>query len=254
MDATTPLRLGQYDFDVLHQLSHSRSIDQLHTIAGQFGESFGFERWIYGIAGPDAVLADKYPRDWIEDYVRNRLHRGSDPILGAVSERRYAVHWDLRRTQPFDKPLTPAQKTILADRWHFGARHGLTAPVFDSERQPFDFAVLSFTRKKALTRAEQEYHAPRIQLFATYFHNVASALVLGPMTKLASEVPNLAPREYDCLSWAAMGKSNWEISRLVGVSKATVAFHLANAARKLRARGRIAAIAKATRLKLIDPC
>jgi DNA-binding CsgD family transcriptional regulator len=83
---------------------------------------------------------------------------------------------------------------------------------------------------------------------------VASALVLSPLAASPVEIPVLAPREYDCLSWAAMGKSNWEISRLVGVSKATVAFHLSNAARKLRARGRIAAIAKATRLQLIDPC
>jgi DNA-binding CsgD family transcriptional regulator len=254
MNATAPLQLGQYDFDVLHQLAHSHSIDQLHTIAGQFGQTLGFERWIYGIAGPDAVLADKYPHDWIEGYVRNRLHRGSDPILEAVGERRYAIHWDLRLAEPFRKPLTPGQKTILADRWHFGARHGVTAPVFDSERQPFDFGVLSFTRKKPLTCAEQQHHEPRVQLFATYFHNVASALVLGPTIEPATEIPNLAPREYDCLSWAAMGKSNWEISLLVGVSQATVAFHLSNAARKLRARGRIAAIAKATRLKLIDPC
>ena len=43
----------------------------------------------------------------------------------------------------------------------------------------------------------------------------------------------LSPREFECLDWAAQGKTAWEIGRILGVSRRTAAFHLDNAKAKL---------------------
>jgi LuxR family quorum-sensing system transcriptional regulator CciR len=39
----------------------------------------------------------------------------------------------------------------------------------------------------------------------------------------------LSPRELDCLRLVAVGKTDWEIARILGVSEATVGEHLRHA-------------------------
>jgi DNA-binding CsgD family transcriptional regulator len=45
----------------------------------------------------------------------------------------------------------------------------------------------------------------------------------------------LSFRERECLFWAGLGKTAWETSVILGRSRRTVEFHLANAVKKLRA-------------------
>ena len=54
----------------------------------------------------------------------------------------------------------------------------------------------------------------------------------------------LTDRERDALAWVAKGKSDWEISRILGVSEATARFHVDNARRKLGAANRAHAVAR----------
>jgi LuxR family transcriptional regulator, activator of conjugal transfer of Ti plasmids len=46
----------------------------------------------------------------------------------------------------------------------------------------------------------------------------------------------LSPREYECLEWAAKGKSAWDIGCILNISRRTAAFHLDNAKSKLGVR------------------
>jgi DNA-binding CsgD family transcriptional regulator len=61
----------------------------------------------------------------------------------------------------------------------------------------------------------------------------------------------LSPREVECLRWAAAGKSDAEIGRLLDVSPRTTRFHLENAKRKLGVATRAQAIGEAMRRNLI---
>lgn len=63
----------------------------------------------------------------------------------------------------------------------------------------------------------------------------------------------LSEREKACLSWAAVGKSSWEIGRILCISENTVIFHIKNAMRKLGANSRTLAAFKAVELGLIEP-
>ena len=61
----------------------------------------------------------------------------------------------------------------------------------------------------------------------------------------AEEPPvRLTARERDAMAFAADGKSDWEISAILGVSEATARFHVDNARRKLGAVNRTQAVAR----------
>ena len=64
---------------------------------------------------------------------------------------------------------------------------------------------------------------------------------------------HLTEREREILSWAAEGKSDAVIADIIGISHATIRFHLNNIFRKLQANERTLATVKAIRLGLIFP-
>lgn len=61
----------------------------------------------------------------------------------------------------------------------------------------------------------------------------------------------LTDRERDCLALVAEGKSDWEISVIIGVSETTARFHVDNGRRKLGAVTRAQAVARLVNLRLI---
>ncbi|MCC6918775.1 MAG: helix-turn-helix transcriptional regulator [Alphaproteobacteria bacterium] len=63
--------------------------------------------------------------------------------------------------------------------------------------------------------------------------------------------PSLTPRERDCMAYVAAGKSDWDISVILGIAQATVHFHIENARRKLNASTRAHAIARMAALDMI---
>ena len=73
----------------------------------------------------------------------------------------------------------------------------------------------------------------------------------GPPSSLRKNpAPRLTPRERDCLAFIADGLRTAELAHRLGVTEATVEFHLANARRKLGARTRDHAVAIAIRMGL----
>lgn len=63
----------------------------------------------------------------------------------------------------------------------------------------------------------------------------------------------LSERELECLSWAALGRTDAEIGSVIYRSPATARFHIDNAVRKLGARNRTQAVAIAAQRGLIHP-
>lgn len=61
----------------------------------------------------------------------------------------------------------------------------------------------------------------------------------------------LTLREIECLRWCSRGKTNWEISRILGLSERTVEHYLSRANRKLGSANRTQAVARAMKLNVI---
>jgi DNA-binding CsgD family transcriptional regulator len=72
-------------------------------------------------------------------------------------------------------------------------------------------------------------------------------------TPLANRVMGLSPRETTVLMWMKQGKTNWEISRILGVSERTVRFHVEGIFVKLNVSSRTQAVAFAMEQGLFLP-
>ncbi|TIU20908.1 MAG: LuxR family transcriptional regulator, partial [Mesorhizobium sp.] len=98
-------------------------------------------------------------------------------------------------------------------------------------------------RFAALTFASNEAHPPLLRSLTRYekaMQLVAINVHIHARRRLAEDCVvdgiTLTPREFECLKWAACGKSAWDISQILGVSKRTVTFHQENAKAKLGVR------------------
>jgi DNA-binding NarL/FixJ family response regulator len=89
-------------------------------------------------------------------------------------------------------------------------------------------------------------------------YDVLAALVTARLARVARNAlwpkqVGLREREVETLTWAARGKTFWEIGEILGLSKRTVEFHLENARRKLGVATRTQALIKAATGHLIQP-
>jgi len=80
---------------------------------------------------------------------------------------------------------------------------------------------------------------------ATYVHVMGSLQALPAASRLSK-------REVECLRWAAIGKTDLEISMIMSRSRATVRFHIHNASVKLDAVNRSQTVFKASQLGYIS--
>lgn len=85
-----------------------------------------------------------------------------------------------------------------------------------------------------------ELHTLALRFVATHSDLAARRIPTAPAP--------LTRREIQCLKWAAMGKTDADISEIMHISLPTVRFHMTNAARKLNVIGRPQAIYKAATL------
>ena len=89
-------------------------------------------------------------------------------------------------------------------------------------------------------------HGEELGLYAQTF--VRSYINVTERTPVLPIRSKLTKREVECLRWAALGKTDHEISMILERSRATVRFHIRNATQKLDAVNKSQAVFKATQL------
>ena len=85
----------------------------------------------------------------------------------------------------------------------------------------------------------------------SFASNFAVGQFLHQRFDQASLPRKVTAREFDCLLWASEGKTDWEISIILGISKSTVIKHIISVREKLGAVNKSHAIAMALRIKLL---
>jgi len=71
-----------------------------------------------------------------------------------------------------------------------------------------------------------EQHLPLLQLVGAFAFEAARRM---RRSRVSQGPIQLTERQRECVMWAARGKSDWEIARVLGVSEATVGEHLRHA-------------------------
>lgn len=187
-----------------------------------------------GRGGPARSLARISPAGWEETYQREGL--GEANVLERMA---------FRRNDPFSwrEAIGDAShgRRLLELLGAHGFRDGVAIPCHGAGGY---IGVVSLAIDEPAALSPDEHAA--IGLAAIIVHDRIRALDPGPKTVVA-----LTPRERDCLAFVAAGKSDWEISRILGIAHSTARGYVESARVKIDARTRAQATARAIAMGLI---
>jgi LuxR family transcriptional activator of conjugal transfer of Ti plasmids len=184
-------------------------------------------------------LISTYPSTWTTQYLNNHYER-FDPVITQALEDTEPFRWGLNSGA---RILSVPQRELFEDAARFGIACGFTIPIHDG-RGPIAAVTFAADEHRATSFSRYvEAHKQVLQLMAMYFHSHVRHK-LSP-DRVVDGV-SFSPREYECLEWAARGKSAWEIGQILGISRHTVATYLDNVKTKLGVRTIVQAVARFT--------
>lgn len=184
------------------------------------------------------TMVQHFPPEWAERY-NQRRYLFHDPILHRLRLDLNPFSW----TEAYASCQVESDiKLVGGGAAEFGLRDGFVVPVATLDNQ---MAAVSFGGDTVdLSPDEAAALAFAVTFAVGHFLKLRSPLGMPSV--------GLTPRESDCLLWAGEGKTDWEISQILGISRSTVIKHIASAREKLGAVNRTHAIAIAFRLRFLD--
>lgn len=230
----------------LQEVDSRHSAAEVEACLLELAASFGFTTIFGGIVptrpAPPAeiasrILFQRLPAEWAKRYTDNG-YAFLDPVVHRLHRDRMPFGWD----EAYNScPKTKDVALIKGEAAEFGLREGYVVPISMLEG---GIAAVSFGGQSLNVGVE----ARSILNFAASYA-VGSRLRQAACRRCRNQSPT--PRECDCLLWAAEGKTDWEISVILGISRSTVIKHIAAAREKLGAVNKAHAIAMAMRAKLL---
>lgn len=229
-------------------LQAAHAIDAVRNKFLSLTSLYGLDRVLVGTLpnsglGPEEqkahVLMHSWPDEWLDHYA-GEDYLECDPLADMLRNGTAPVTWK----GPASLPGISARAQLMFDEASdFDIKEGMVLPIVTLEGTVV-FASLSGTNLDI-----NPLEIGTLQLATT--HAVTRALQLSEMAKAQRSRPELTARERECIRWAALGKSEWEISQILGISEHTSEKHLLSAKTKLGAVNRVQAVAEAIRLGYI---
>lgn len=165
----------------------------------------------------DAIRLHNYPDGWAEWFDDQSLG-ASDPVHRASNLTNIGFAWS---KLPEMIVLTAQDRHILETARSQGIGEGFTVPahVPGEAHGSCSFAC-------AAGEHFRDENLPLLQLVGAFAFDAARR-----MRRPSSSSPpvRLTDRQRECVVWAACGKSDWEIARILGISHETVIEHLKHA-------------------------
>lgn len=166
-----------------------------------------------------AIRLANYPSDWVEIFDEQKLGP-SDPVHRASQLTSVGFPWS---RLPSLICLTPRDHEVLASAARRGIGEGFTIPAHVPGESN---GSCSFATHAGATLREE--HLPAAQLVGAFAFEAARRVWRVRAGELTA-APRLTDRQRDCVLWAARGKSDWEIARILGLSHETVIQYLKRA-------------------------
>ncbi len=242
--------LPDYLESFIKKIDEATTLDDILSLLTERISGLGFTHFAYWLLWPpegarQPLCITNYPDDWAEYYLNENY--ASHDYVG-----RYAA----KSTLPFvwnklvaERQLTQQQQKIFHEGQDAGLKAGATVPIHGPGAAKATFSVSADMPDKDFEKLFSQ-HRHEVHLMATYAHEKIIGLGLH---KPLDNAINLTPREIEVLTWAAKGKSRWEISIILAISEETVKAHLENTRRKLGASNTTHAIAIALLHGLLLP-
>ncbi|AGF77635.1 HTH domain-containing DNA-binding protein [Desulfocapsa sulfexigens DSM 10523] len=175
-----------------------------------------------------------YPIEWTNIY-RTQNYTAVDPIIS--SGETGLLFWK----DIYDR--TPPDQDFYSQAQSFGLTNGFSHII----STPKIFGLMSVAGNELVDSSRSR---TIINYLAPHFHQLVQHLI----KKQAREsMPKITPREREVLIWAMEGKSNWEISVILGISQESIKGHISKILNKLDASNRAHAVAIAMQANLLFP-
>jgi DNA-binding CsgD family transcriptional regulator len=153
------------------------------------------------------------------------------------------VHEGFRTSAPFTwsevyrrRNVDSREKRIQDERSAMGLKEALVVPIY--EGRGFAGAVSVSCEEPPDLQSRQA-----LTMGCVFLHHRLIAM----QSETYGDDAGLTRREVECLNWAAEGKSDWEIGKILRISSKTVNYHIENVKRKFGVATRVQAIVVALR-------
>ena len=164
-----------------------------------------------------AIRLHNYPAGWAEWFDEQSLGN-SDPVHRASNITSVGFAWSALAEMI---PLSRQDRRILDLARREGIGDGFTVPAHVPGEAHGSCSFACVTGEPLPSD-----HLPLLQLAGAFAFEAARRI---RRTRFAPAAVALTDRQRECVMWAARGKSDWEIARVLGVSEATVGEHLRHA-------------------------
>jgi LuxR family transcriptional regulator, quorum-sensing system regulator CciR len=195
--------------------SSCMGLDQLRALLAEAAAELGFSYFALldhcSLGSPDSRLLriDNYPEAWVSELVDGGF-AADDPVHFASVRANGGFNWaDLPRLVKLGR----GHWKILERSRRFGIGEGFTVPanVPGEPSASCSFAV----------RAGRDLPLGRLRCAELVgVHALAAARRLRPVSQRPGR-PHLSRRQLECLRLLAIGKTDWEIARILGLSTET---------------------------------
>lgn len=169
----------------------------------------------------ELVALSTYPESWIERYIADSIVT-NDPVLLASHRTNMGFCWS---EIPTLISVTEAHREIREQTIKAGIDDGFTVPAHlpGEANGSCNFAM-------ATGRNLPQGNFAMAQLIGGFAFQAARAMVFNgfPKAKRPLKGP-LTQRQLECVLFAAKGKSDWEIGKILGISQGTVKRHIEDA-------------------------
>jgi len=230
-------------------LANASSKDEVMLQVEQIVKSLGFERFLFAVVpkpgAPNAgiFLHSTYPEEWRKYYDSQNL-RSDDPTVSHCFKSMSPFIWLPESFQ------TPEQKRLYEEASSFGLRTGVTLPIHGLSGEVGMLTCVRDDLSDQNFRQDLKQNLSSLSLLRDVVCDAMSAYITMEIT-VDKATPKITVRELDCLRWMAIGKTTWEISRILSISEAGVNFHISNLRNKFGVNRRNEVVIKAIRTGII---
>jgi LuxR family transcriptional regulator, quorum-sensing system regulator BjaR1 len=245
--ANTGMRSGfEQTLSFLSDIKQLNTLGELTVAVKKVSSIFGVERVLAGFIPRGRlppteqlrhVLLADWPEEWADIYFQKGLLY-QDPTVRKVLRSDPAFLWSDLSTA---SDIGTGEKLVMDRAKDFRLGNGCTVPLLslDGQHAGFSFAGTYID------------DSPDAKGAMTLISSFAFGRALELRNNALRASVNLTPREREVIAWIAGGKTDWEISVIMGVSEKAIMKHAHNIRIKLGAVNRAHAVAESFRVGLL---
>ena len=227
-------------FDFINRLTGHMTVEAVLADLQREAAILGFDHFLVtGLPMPNEalkplVMLNAWPEGWLDRYAECDHFRHD-----AVAQ------WALRSSEPFlwrDVPhqlmTSPKARRVMTEATQFGMGDGYVVPMFSSRHWQ---SAVAFASARPCRLPDRGLAAAQLMAISA----------VGRARRILGDVPAarrlLTPREAECLTWIAAGKTMQDVADILGLSALTVQTHLRNIRQKMDVANVTQAVAEAIR-------